>query len=100
MTSYLYLYQTNESGVVYLGNLHNVTTLKVDHPLQKWDLSILNQFSYTRSLTAGASELITIPYLGSHDTIKREEFSLFETRSGYFTHDHFNSLQLKVMTLN
>ena len=88
--------QSNEQGLIELGNLDNVNSLTatlVGGSPRSWAFRD-NQQSFYQTINALTGQEITIPALPGFATADRSQLSLFELRSGKYTHDRFDAVKV------
>ena len=88
--------KTDQRGRIVMGPLADITDFRASLPdgaEERWSLSD-DDCVYGRSIHAGETDTIRIPYVGTPAGPSRSSFSLLEKRSGVFAHDCFAAVSL------
>ncbi len=88
--------QSDANGRIELGKLANVNLIKatlVGGSQRAWEFRNDLQ-TYYQTIHAVTDQEIVVPALESIDAADRDKLSLFEIRSGRYTHDRFNAIKV------
>lgn len=88
--------QSDQHGLIELGNLENVDSLKArltGGSERSWNLR-RDQQSYYSTIHALHGNVISVPALEEITKSSREDLSLFEVRRGRYTHDRFEKIKV------